>query len=118
MSLVAQIVSGVAQAKSAMGDLVVSGILTRVTNTGFANLQPTQITETGTIQGFYGDWEEEDKKSFNVLSDDVKFYAFTGSLDPKVGDSILLDDINFQVVKDGPIKAGSTVVMTALQLRK
>lgn len=118
MSLVAQIVSGVAQAKSAMGDLVVSGTLTRVTNTGFTNLAPAQTTETGGIDGFYAEWEEEDHKSFNVLKDDVKFYSFAASLTPKVGDSILLDDISFEVVKTGPIKAGSTAVLTMLQLRK
>lgn len=127
MSLSTRILAAVDRAKQSMGDLIVPATIVQTRNSGYsaATMTPMQTVESIDIDGFVGSWTEGELRdyvarntSMDVRADDVAFFVFPTSADPRVDDVVSLDGSKYLVKGVLPYLAGTSVALTLLQLRK
>lgn len=112
--------SAVAQAKKSLGDLVITVPVSRKSNGTYnpITLTVTQEETTSNVDGFVGEWTEDELRGEIVRHDDIKFYVFPTAVVIKHGDTVNYEDSDYEVVRISPIKAGTQTALTMLQLRK
>jgi hypothetical protein len=120
MSNVSAIVSGVATLKKSLGDLLVvttmekAGAKVYNTATGKATDTPTILS----IEMAVTEFKFDEIDGTNVRSDDLKGYIFDTDKDIGLDDRVVYNGISYKICNPKPIMAGTTLVVTEVQLRK
>lgn len=119
MSNVSEIVNGVIAAKEALGDLVVKLILTKFSSTYVPGTsKTTNTTDPVEIEAVVYSYTSDEIDGTNILARDLKAIVFTvdEAIDQK--DTITFDGIVYKICSIKEHKAGSTLVVLEVQLRK
>jgi hypothetical protein len=120
MSLTNLIVSSVAKAKVTLGDLVVTFKVRKKSGTEYVNGKYENTYTDTDVDGIYDKFQVHEIDGNLIKSKDVKLLLFVGLVLPENGD-LLVDEtglITYNVISSVHTKAGSTPVVSTVQVRK
>jgi hypothetical protein len=120
-----KVLSAVARAKTALGDLVLTATLTKITGAyDPALLKTVDTPKSYSVDGFIGDWKENRildqsvRNDLDVRMDDVQFYMFPADVEPTQNDTMTVLGTKYTIVNVQPYMAGSVPAVSMIHLRR